>query len=82
MGASHIRVRLDEPFLGVRDFHSTNGSAVFSPDGERLLVWDACVLLRLEFGPLLAPDWRAGFGPANDGLLPSVHRPYHDALFG
>ena len=49
MASSHIRVRLQQPFLGVSDFHSTNGYASFSEDGDFLLIADACMLIVLNF---------------------------------
>ncbi|BBL71559.1 hypothetical protein [Methylogaea oryzae] len=49
MASSHIRVRLEQPFSGVCDFHSTNGYGLFFGNGELLLVGDACMFVILDF---------------------------------
>lgn len=49
MSSSHVRVRLEQPISDVRDFHSTNGHALFSDEGEMLLISDARMLILLNY---------------------------------
>lgn len=49
MGAEHVCILLDQPFDGVDVFHSTNGFAHFSANSPHLLVYDASVILLLDY---------------------------------
>jgi hypothetical protein len=48
-GAEHVCILLDEPFDGVSQFHSTNGFAQFSASSPHLIVYDATVIVLLDY---------------------------------
>lgn len=49
MSSNHMRVKLPQAFEGISEFHTTNGYASFSDDGEFLLIADACMLIVLSY---------------------------------
>jgi len=49
MCASHIRVSLDREFEGVKDFFSTNGNIAFSKEYRVAIVYDACIIILLNY---------------------------------
>ena len=45
MGANSVFIIPSRPIGNVSRFQTTNGDAFFTPDGNRLVIYDACVIL-------------------------------------
>lgn len=50
MGASTVLLVPSRPIGGVSQFETTNGNAFFTPDGDALVLNDACVILWADLG--------------------------------
>jgi hypothetical protein len=48
MGCSTIYIQPSRPLGGVSRLHSTNGNALFTPDGRSLIIHDACVIVFVD----------------------------------
>jgi hypothetical protein len=49
-GSEHVCILLDEPFDDVSQFHSTTGFVQFSESSHHLVVYDATVIVLLDYG--------------------------------
>jgi hypothetical protein len=48
MGAETVYMMASRPIGGVTRFHTTNGNAFFTPDGNGLFLHDSCVILYFD----------------------------------